>query len=66
MLFRSTDGGVRNSVPDTESAEALGLDPGPVVVPSPLVQRLVAGPELRRENALLAVDARGGVAGPIR
>ncbi|HJE90430.1 MAG TPA: type VII secretion protein EccB [Dietzia timorensis] len=61
-----TDGGVRNSVPDTESAEALGLDPGPVVVPSPLVQRLVAGPELRRENALLAVDARGGVAGPIR
>ena len=61
-----TDGGVRHSVPDTESAEALGLDPGPIVVPSPLLQRLVEGPEMRRGNALLAVDSRGATAGPNR
>ena len=61
-----TDGGVRHALPDTESAKALGLDAGPVVVPGPLLQRLVEGPELRREQALLAVDAHPGGAGPIR
>lgn len=61
-----SDGGVRHSIPDSESAASLGLDAGPVVVPSPLVHRLVEGPELRRENALLAVDARGAESGPVR
>lgn len=60
------DSGVRYSVPDAGSAEALGLAPATAVIPSPLLQRLVQGPELRRENALLAVDSRSASPGPIK
>lgn len=59
------DSGVRYSVPDDDSARALGLKDAPAVVPSPLLQRLVEGPDLRREHALLAVDARSANSRPV-
>lgn len=51
-----SDTGVRFDVPDTETADMLGLGGAPVPVDSGTVDRLPSGPRLDRESALISRD----------
>ncbi len=55
-LFYVGDNGIRYAVPDTETAEILGLEEKPRLAPWPIVGQLVPGPTLSTANALVSHD----------
>jgi hypothetical protein len=56
QLYLVTDTGVRFGIRDTETAGTLGLSSDPVAAPWPVLKVLPQGPELSKENALVAHD----------
>ncbi|MGH3564410.1 MAG: type VII secretion protein EccB, partial [Mycobacterium sp.] len=53
------DTGVRFTVSDYDAARSLGLPPTPAPAPWPVLTALPAGPQLSRQNALVARDVAG-------
>ncbi|MGW0036547.1 type VII secretion protein EccB [Gordonia sp. NPDC003376] len=58
-LFYLSDSGVRFGIPDTGTAQVLGLGDSPHAAPWSVVSLLVAGPTLSRHAALVSHDGVG-------
>nr|WP_202926642.1 type VII secretion protein EccB [Gordonia desulfuricans] len=58
-LFYLSDSGVRFGIPDTGTAQVLGLGDSPHAAPWSVVSLLVAGPTLSRHAALVSHDGIG-------
>lgn len=57
VRYLITDTGVRFALPDDDAADSLGLPTDPTPAPWPVLAGLPAGPDLSRQQALIAWDA---------
>ncbi|WP_405179643.1 type VII secretion protein EccB [Nocardia sp. NBC_01377] len=55
-MFYLADTGIRYGIPDSATAQVLGLPKQPKPVPKPIIEALAPGPTLARQDALMSHD----------